>query len=77
MDPKTAQKYMDISRMAYFFSVSTLAVVYYNIVKDGPKTSPKEEEEEDLLLLGKPVIEDKSPGKSIKLITQSWVNFQL
>lgn len=56
--PEKAQKYMDIARMVYFFSASSMAILYYYFVKDQLAGVNVEHN----LLMGLPVIEDFSPA---------------
>lgn len=54
MSEDKAQKYMNISRILYFFSATSVAI----LVWDGYKTNKK-----TLLESGVPVIQDHSSGK--------------
>lgn len=56
--PEKAKKYMDIARMVYFFSASSVAILYYFVVRD----ELAREDMERNLLMGLPVIEDISPA---------------
>lgn len=61
--PDRAQKYMNVTRIIYFFSTTTLAILYYNLVVKGDTLKEKLESDiQNDLLMGKPVLEDFSPG---------------
>lgn len=67
MPPEKAQKYMDIMRVAYFFSASSLAIaLYFTFVKNDALQEGIEEDKQKDLLMGKPVLEDFSQSKSEK-----------
>lgn len=54
MAPETAQKYMNVARMLYFFSTTSIAYLVWDAYKNH-----KDPELES----GMPIIKDLSPGK--------------
>lgn len=56
-------RYRDALRVAYFFSTTTLFGILYYKYLESKKESSLENNEEEQLLMGKPVIKDISDGK--------------